>query len=139
MAPFRLAVLRAAVLAACALCAAGAIAESLQLTGAQEVPPNDSKAVGAGDITIDADGNVSGSVSTPTIQGKMAHIHVGAPGKAGPPIITLSGGDQGTWSVPQGARLNAEQMAAWKAGNLYVNVHTAEHPGGELRAQLKAP
>jgi len=30
-------------------------------------------------------------------------------------------------------------MAAWKAGNLYVNVHTAEHPGGEVRAQLKAP
>ena len=139
MAPFRLTVIRAAVFAACALCAVGAVAEPLQLTGAQEVPPNDSKATGTGDITIDADGNVSGKVSTPTIPGKMAHIHVGAPGKAGPPIITLTGGDPGTWSVPQGARLNAEQMAAWKAGNLYVNVHTAEHPGGEVRAQLKAP
>ena len=125
--------------AACALCAAGAIAESLQLTGAQEVPPNDSHAVGTGDITIDADGNVTGHVSTPTIQGKAAHIHVGAPGKAGPPIITLDGGDPGTWTVPQGARLSAEQIAQWKAGNLYVNVHTAEHPGGEVRAQLKAP
>jgi len=139
MATLRLTVFRAAVLAACALCAAGAVAETLQLTGAQEVPPNDSPAMGTGDITIDADGNVSGKVSTPTIQGKMAHIHVGAPGKAGPPIITLTGGDAGTWSVPQGAKLNAEQMAAWKAGNLYVNVHTAEHPGGEVRAQLKAP
>jgi len=139
MAPFRLAVFRAAVFAACALCAAGAIAESLQLTGAQEVPPNDSHAVGTGDITIDADGNVTGHVSTPTIQGKAAHIHVGAPGKAGPPIITLDGGDPGTWTVPQGARLSAEQIAQWKAGNLYVNVHTAEHPGGEVRAQLKAP
>ena len=139
MAPFRLAMLRTALFAACALSAAGAVAESLQLTGAQEVPPNDSQAVGTGDITIDADGNVSGSVSTPTIQGKAAHIHVGAPGKAGPPIITLNGGDPGTWSVPQGAKLNAEQIAAWKAGDLYVNVHTAAHPGGELRAQLKAP
>ena len=139
MPTLRLTVIRAAVLAACALCAAAAAAETLQLTGAQEVPPNDSQAVGTGDITIDADGNVSGKVSTPTIQGKMAHIHVGAPGKAGPPIITLTGGDAGTWSVPQGAKLNAEQMAAWKAGNLYVNVHTAEHPGGEVRAQLKAP
>jgi len=139
MAPFRLTVIRAAVFTACALCAAGAVAETLQLTGAQEVPPNASQATGTGDITIDADGNVSGKVSTPTIQGKMAHIHVGAPGKAGPPIITLTGGDPGTWSVPQGAKLNAEQMAAWKAGNLYVNVHTAEHPGGEVRAQLKAP
>jgi len=139
MAPSPLAVLRAAVLAACALCAADAFAESLQLTGAQEVPPNDSKAVGSGSIKIDPDGNVSGSVSTPTIQGKAAHIHVGAPGKAGPPIITLNGGDPGVWSVPQGAKLNAEQIAAWKAGDLYVNVHTAEHPGGEVRAQIKAP
>jgi len=139
MATLRLTVIRAAVLAACALCAAGAVAEPLQLTGAQEVPPNDSPAMGTGDITIDADGNVSGKVSTPTIQGKAAHIHVGAPGKAGPPIITLNSDEPGTWSVPQGARLNAEQLAAWKAGNLYVNVHTAEHPGGEVRAQLKAP
>ena len=139
MATIRLTVIRAAVLAACALCAAGAVAEPLQLTGAQEVPPNDSHAVGTGSITIDADGNVAGSVSTPTLQAKAAHIHVGAPGKAGPPIITLDGSAPGTWSVPAGAKLNAEQMAAWKAGNLYVNVHTAEHPGGEVRAQLKAP
>ena len=112
MATFRLSVIRAAVFAACALCAAGAFAEDLKLTGAQEVPPNDSKA---------------------------AHIHVGAPGQAGPPIITLVAGDGGTWSVPEGAKLTPAQVASWQAGNLYVNVHTAEHPGGEVRAQFKAP
>ena len=137
MAPLRLSVIRAAVFAACALCAVGALAEDLQLTGTQETPPNDSKAMGNGNITIDADGNVSGSVSTPTIQGKAAHIHVGAPGKAGPPIITLDGGDPGTWTVPDGAKLTPDQLLSYKAGNLYVNVHTAEHPGGEIRAQLK--
>ena len=139
MATFRLNVIRAAVFAACALCVVGVFAENLQLTGAQEVPPNDSQAVGTGSITIDADGNVAGGVSTPTIQGKAAHIHVGAPGKAGPPIITLASGDGGAWNVPSGAKLTAEQIAAWKAGNLYVNVHTAAHPGGEVRAQFKAP
>ncbi len=117
--------------------ATSALAQDLQLTGAQETPPNDSKAVGTGSIKIDADGNVSGSLSTPTIQGRAAHIHVGAPGVAGPPIITLNGGDPGTWTVPQGAKLTPVQMDAYKAGNLYVNVHTAEHPGGEVRAQLK--
>ena len=136
MAMFRKSLALAALLAS-SLCATGALAEDLKLTGAQEVPPNTSTAVGTGSIVIDADGNVSGTISTPTIQGRAAHIHQGAPGTAGPPIITLNGGDPGTWTVPQGAKLTPDQVVAWKAGNLYVNVHTAEHPGGEVRAQLK--
>jgi hypothetical protein len=28
-------------------------------------------------------------------------------------------------------------MQAFKAGNLYVNVHTAQNKGGEVRAQLQ--
>ena len=127
-----------AVLLACSTLVSGQVlAQDLRLTGAEETPPNNSTAVGTGSIRIDADGNVSGAVSTPTLQGKAAHIHQGAPGTAGPPIITLKGGDSGTWTVPQGAKLTPEQMQAWKAGNLYVNVHTAEHPGGEVRAQMK--
>ena len=139
MATLRLSVIRAAVFAAGALCAVVALAENLKLTGAQEVPPNDSKAVGSGNITIAADGSVSGSVATPTLQGKAAHIHVGAPGQAGPIVVTLVAGDGGTWSVPDGAKLTPAQVASWKAGNIYVNVHTAEHPGGEVRAQFSKP
>ena len=136
MGTFRKSLALAALLAS-SLCASVALAQDLRLTGAEETPPNNSTAVGTGSIRIDADGNVSGTISTPTLQGKAAHIHQGAPGTAGPPIITLNGGDPGTWTVPQGAKLTAEQVLAWKAGNLYVNVHTAEHPGGEVRAQLK--
>ena len=127
----------AAVLLAGTLGMGSALAQDLRLTGAEETPPNTSTAVGTGSIRIDADGNVSGTISTPTLQGRAAHIHQGAPGMAGPPIITLNGGDPGTWTVPAGAKLTPEQILAWKAGNLYVNVHTAEHPGGEVRAQLK--
>ena len=32
---------------------------------------------------------------------------------------------------------NDAQMRAFKAGNLYVNVHTARNKGGEVRAQLQ--
>jgi hypothetical protein len=128
----------AAVLAFATFLSANAFAEELRLTGDQEVPPNTSTAVGTGSIKIDAVGNVSGSVSAPTLkQPRAAHIHLGAPGQSGPPIITLNGGDPGTWTVPEGAKLTPEQMQSWKAGYLYVNVHTEAHPGGELRTQLK--
>ena len=137
MARLRSSIALAALLACTSLLAGNALAQDLTLTGAQEVPPNTSVATGTASIRIDADGNVSGSVSAPTLQARTAHIHIGAPGMNGPIIISLNGGDPGTFIVPEGAKLTPDQMTAYKAGNLYVNVHTAEHPGGEIRAQLK--
>ncbi len=126
-----------AALLATSLGMGSAFAQDLKLTGDQEVPPNTSTAVGTGSIKIDAAGNVSGSVAAPGMAGTMAHIHVGAPGVNGPVIIPLTGSAGDTWAVPAGAKLTDEQMAAYKAGNLYVNIHTAEHKGGEIRTQLK--
>ena len=109
----------------------------VHLTGAEETPPVTTSASGSGTITIGADKSVSGSVKTTGIDGTVAHIHVGAPGVAGPPIITLTKGADGTWSVPAGSKLTDDQFASFKAGNLYVNVHSAAHAPGEIRAQLK--
>jgi hypothetical protein len=95
-------------------------------------------ATGTGTITINADKSVTGTITTTGIEGTVAHIHLGAPGKAGPPIITLvKGADGKSWSVPAGSVLTDEQYASFKAGDLYVNVHSAEHKPGEIRAQLK--
>ena len=113
-----------------------AMAADLKLTGDQEVPANASTAVGTGSITVAADGAVSGSVTAATLQATAAHIHVGAAGVNGPVIIPLTGSAGGVWSVPAGAKLTAEQLEDYKAGKLYVNVHTAEHKGGEIRTQL---
>ena len=126
-----------AALLATALCMGSAFAQDLKLTGDQEVPSNTSTTVGTGSIKIDAAGNVSGSVAAPGMAGMAAHIHVGAAGVNGPVIIPLTGSAGDTWTVPAGAKLTDEQMAAYKAGNLYVNIHTAEHKGGEVRTQLK--
>jgi hypothetical protein len=76
-------------------------------------------------------------VTTKGIEGLAAHIHAAPAGKNGPPIITLTKGSDGMWSVPAAAKLTAEQYAAFKAGGLYVNVHSAANKGGEIRGQLK--
>jgi hypothetical protein len=116
---------------------ASAAGVKVQLTGAEETPPVTTSASGSGTITIAADKSVSGTVKTMGIDGTMAHLHVGAPGVAGPPIITLSKGADGMWSVPAGSKLTDEQYASFKSGNLYVNVHSAAHAPGEIRGQLK--
>jgi CHRD domain len=128
-------------LAAAALTAVWAAAVGgevkVNLVGAEETPPVTTTATGSGTIAIAADKTVTGTVKTTGIDGTVAHIHVGAPGQAGPPIITLIKSGEGVWSVPAGSKLTDEQYANFKAGNLYVNVHSAMHQPGEIRAQLK--
>jgi len=109
----------------------------VKLVGSEETPPVSTTATGVGTITIAADKSVSGSIKTTGIDGTVAHIHLGAPGDAGPPIITLTKGENGAWSVPAGSKLSNEQYTSFKSGNLYVNVHSAEHKAGEIRGQLK--
>jgi hypothetical protein len=109
----------------------------VNLTGAEETPPVSTTATGNGTISIGADKSVTGTIKTAGIEGTVAHIHVGAPGQSGPPIITLDKSAAGVWTVPAGSKLTDEQYASFKAGNLYVNVHSAAHKPGEIRAQLK--
>ena len=109
----------------------------VNLSGDQEVPGVKTEASGNGTITVGDDKSVKGSVTTKGITGTAAHIHQGAAGKNGGVIIPLTKGTDGSWSVPAGAKLTDAQLAAFKAGDLYVNVHSAAHPDGEIRAQIK--
>ncbi|MFA7280612.1 MAG: CHRD domain-containing protein [Sterolibacterium sp.] len=107
------------------------------LSGDQEVPPVKTAASGSGSITVNADMSVSGGITTTGVTGTMAHIHQGAAGANGPVIIPfVKNGDNG-WSVPPGAKMTEPQYQAYKAGQLYINVHSAENKGGEIRAQIK--
>jgi len=114
----------------------GSGAVSVKLTGAEEVPPVMANGSGSGSIRVGSDSAVSGSVTTTGVAGTMAHIHQGAKGQNGPVIIPLTkSGD--TYTVPAGTKLTPAQMDAFKAGNLYVNVHTNANKGGEVRGQLQ--
>jgi hypothetical protein len=110
---------------------------NVALSGDQEVPAVKTAASGGGTITVNADKSVSGSVTTAGVSGTMAHIHLAPAGKNGPVIVPLAKSGDNTWSVPAGATLTDAQYQAYKAGELYVNVHSAENKGGEIRGQLK--
>jgi len=67
----------------------------------------------------------------------MAHIHRGARGVAGPPVLTLKQANEGGWK-------GCTSRAEWKEdaiendfSNYYVNLHTAEFPNGAIRGQLR--
>jgi len=107
----------------------------LTLSGSHEVPPVTTSASATGNFKVNADRSVSGSITTTGIVATAAHIHIGAAGSNGPVIIPLTKYEN-TFSVPAGAKLNDEQYAAYKAGKLYVNVHSDANKGGEIRAQL---
>jgi len=109
----------------------------VKLSGDQEVPPVKTSATGNGTITVNDDKTVSGSVTTSGINGVAAHIHNGAPGKNGPVAVPLTKDGDNKWTVGPGAKLTDAQVADFKAGNLYVNVHSAAHKDGEIRGQLK--
>lgn len=130
---------RIAPLAVLLLATAGLHAQqplSVVLAGTAEAPPVATSASGTGTITVMPDRTVSGTITTSGMTPTMAHIHEGAVGKNGPPIIHLSKTSNDSFSVPAGAKLSDAQYKAYVAGNLYVNVHSALHPDGEIRGQL---
>lgn len=107
------------------------------LSGNQEAPPVTTSASGSGIITVGPDKSVSGSITTAGVAATAAHIHDGAPGRNGPVIIPLVKTSENVWAVPAGAKLTEAQHESYRAGNLYVNVHSAAHKGGEIRGQLQ--
>lgn len=126
----------AAVLAACASMAAQESGQQLRLYGSSEVPPASTSAYGTATVNVTADRRVAVTVSVVDMTATAAHIHEGAPGANGPVIVPLTKISDNAFVAPDSARLTEAQYASYKAGNTYVNVHSAKFPGGEVRAQI---
>src|SRR5947209_18199438 len=110
------------------------------LTGTQQVPPNTSPATGSATVVLSADQTqiaVTVTFSGLTAPAIASHIHDGAPGTNGPVVIPFPGfpnATSGTYS--QTFPITPALVAELQAGNLYINIHTATFPGGEIRGQL---
>ena len=106
------------------------------LNSSQQNPAVTSSATGSGTVTVNADMSVTVNITTSGIAATAAHIHMAPAGQNGPVIVPFVKNGDSFNAVP-GAKLTEAQFAAFKAGNLYVNVHSAANPGGEIRAQLR--
>lgn len=113
---------------------------SAALTGAAEAPSTGDPD-GAGKVTITSDvqdGLICWSMTFKGIAKPTgAHIHKGAAGAAGPVVVPIptpseKGATKGCTAV--GRALIRDIVA--NPGAYYVNVHTAEFPGGAIRGQL---
>ena len=113
----------------------------VSMTGLQEVPgPGDPDGNGTVEIrVVPRRGSVCWNLYARAIgPATMAHIHRGAAGSAGPVVVTLTtpdanGRSQGCATVDQAL---ARQMVL-AAQDFYANVHTADHPQGAIRGQLR--
>lgn len=113
------------------------ISLSTELSGANEVPSHDSEATGMAEATLDTETRMlTYSIVFQDLSGAVigAHLHgpVGADANAGIliPFETKGSPIEGT------VELTEDQADAVLDGLSYVNIHTEEHPGGELRGQL---
>lgn len=108
-----------------------------ELSARNEVPPNASAGTGRATVTMDRSTRVlTWSVAYSGLTGPAtgAHIHTGAEGANGPVTIpfTLSPSP-----ITGSATLTEAQAQQLAAGQMYVNIHTAANPGGEIRGQLR--
>jgi hypothetical protein len=112
---------------------------SATLVGADEVPPNTTTGKGTVRAMLDTDlKSFSYTVTYSGLTGPAtaAHFHgPAAPGTNAPPIITVT--DLAS-PIRATTTLTDDQINSLRAGQWYFNVHTAAHPGGEIRGQLKA-
>ena len=136
------------------------------LSGADEVPPRETRARGVATFHLNKDGDeLRFRLNVANIENVVgAHIHLGGPEDNGPVVVPLyaapAGGGRFSGTLAEGVITAADLtgplagmtldalLDEMKAGNTYVNVHTndgvappntgpGDFPGGEIRGQLK--
>jgi len=123
---------------------------TIALNGAQERPnPTTSTGYGVGVVSLDRDQtnahfmSVWGGLTGPATSG---HFHTGLNTQAGPVVFnltpyfdnaTLPMGVNGFWQDNNaGQPFTARRAIQFRRDSMYMNLHTAAFPGGEIRGQV---
>jgi hypothetical protein len=121
-------------------------------SGSNENPPVNSSGIGTATLILnDVTGQAVLSLNFSGLSSAVAAAHFHAPADAhanagvvnglnfAPAFTLTAGGTAGSlsnYTVP--FTLTAQQIAGLKNGLWYINIHTANFPGGEIRGQLYA-
>lgn len=108
------------------------------LNGDQESPSVDTRATGLGKITVSPDlSTIHYHIIVDSLSGAIngAHFHAGIAGRNGGVVLDISDDINGN-VISGSAPLTIELLNMMLAGGLYINVHTDENPGGEIRGQV---
>lgn len=118
------------------------------LSGANEVPAKNVTGSGAATVTLDdvtGKGTITVGFTGLTAAVTGGHIHCCAAAGANAAVIvpfdaflTLSADKLSGALASFAFTLTADQVTAMKNGLTYVNIHTSNNPGGEIRGQLVA-
>ena len=113
---------------------AAATTLTARLAGTNETAGGDPDGSGTFSVDIDAESGdfcytiKAVKIAAPT----MAHVHSGAAGADGPPVVTFPmGEDECVAAEPAVLRPIVADPASF-----YVNIHTADFPKGAVRGQL---
>ncbi|RPJ32657.1 MAG: CHRD domain-containing protein [Planctomycetaceae bacterium] len=138
---------------------AGSPSFSAHLAGRNEVPAVDTLAQGQAHFKLSEDGTaLEYKLIAANVENILqSHIHVGAAGTNGPVVVFLYPDAPPAVLIPgrfdgvlaEGVITSADLigpltgmtlddlLAAIEAGNAYVNLHTSQFPGGEIRGQIR--
>ena len=147
MAMFRRLVVPAVFLAGVALTTGSVMAASgtetfkADLSGMNQVPAVDTKGTGSATFRYNPTTHeLTWTVTYKDLSSDVtaAHIHSGAAGANGKVVIPLTakGATSNPSPIKGKATITDEQAMDLSSGNMYVNVHTTDHKGGEIRGQI---
>lgn len=118
---------------------AATINYTAKLSGAREIPKTDSKGTGSFKATLDTTTKaLTYTLTFDKLSGPAtsAHLHGPAARTASAGVMAPLGAKSPTSPVSGSVTLSDDQIKALQSGKVYVNVHTAANPSGEIRGQV---